>query len=90
VADLDGNSRYLDDPYAANTGLGGLLIVDMGPYEHKRCAADVNLDGFLTPTDFTAWINAFNNLLPECDQNGDGNCTPTDFTAWIANFNAGC
>ncbi|MBN4082719.1 choice-of-anchor B family protein [Phycisphaeraceae bacterium AH-315-B13] len=52
--------------------------------------ADVNGDGAVTPTDFTAWINAFNNNLPECDQNGDGSCTPTDFTAWIANFNLGC
>ncbi|PHQ82759.1 MAG: hypothetical protein COB69_00815 [Phycisphaera sp.] len=54
------------------------------------CLADVNGDGMVTPTDFTAWINAFNNNLPECDQNSDGNCTPTDFTAWIANFNIGC
>ncbi len=54
------------------------------------CLADVNGDGAVTPTDFTAWINAFNNNLPECDQNGDNACTPTDFTAWINNFNAGC
>ena len=54
------------------------------------CLADVNNDGMLTPTDFTAWINAFNNNLPECDQNNDGTCSPTDFTAWINNFNAGC
>ncbi|PHQ78920.1 MAG: hypothetical protein COB69_09015 [Phycisphaera sp.] len=56
----------------------------------EPCLPDVNGDGMVTPTDFTAWINAFNNNLPECDQNGDGLCTPTDFTAWIANFNAGC
>ena len=56
----------------------------------EPCLPDVNGDGEVTPTDFTAWINAFNNNLPECDQNGDGMCTPTDFTAWIANFNAGC
>jgi glucose/arabinose dehydrogenase len=56
----------------------------------EPCLPDVNGDGAVTPTDFTAWINAFNNNLPECDQNGDGACTPTDFTAWIANFNAGC
>ncbi|GAB5496791.1 MAG: PQQ-dependent sugar dehydrogenase [Phycisphaerales bacterium] len=56
----------------------------------EDCLADVNGDGEVTPTDFTAWINAFNNNLPECDQNGDGDCTPTDFTAWISNFNAGC
>jgi hypothetical protein len=55
-----------------------------------NCIADVNNDGVLTPTDFTAWINAFNNNLPECDQNTDGSCTPTDFTAWITNFNTGC
>ncbi len=54
------------------------------------CLPDVNSDGQLTPTDFTAWVNAFNNNLPVCDQNGDGSCTPTDFTAWVANFNAGC
>jgi hypothetical protein len=54
------------------------------------CTADTNGDGTLTPTDFTAWINAFNNNLPECDQNSDSNCTPTDFTAWIANYNTGC
>jgi hypothetical protein len=69
-----------------NDGSGQLVL---GPCVFE-CLADVNHDGLVTPTDFTAWINAFNNNLPECDQNGDGACTPTDFTAWIANFNAGC
>ncbi|RNC81838.1 MAG: hypothetical protein ED559_08660 [Phycisphaera sp.] len=55
-----------------------------------QCLADVNDDGTLSPTDFTAWLNVFNNQSPECDQNGDNTCTPTDFTAWITNFNAGC
>jgi len=64
------------------------LIVEV--QGNEPCLPDVNGDGMVTPTDFTAWINAFNNNLPECDQNGDGACTPTDFTAWIANFNAGC
>ena len=55
------------------------------------CLGDVNLDGALTPTDFTAWINAFNSGDVEVgDQNLDGLLTPTDFTAWIINFNAGC
>ena len=51
---------------------------------------DVNNDGVLTPADFNAWVIAFNNQAPECDQNGDGLCTPADFNAWILNFNAGC
>ena len=54
------------------------------------CPADVNGDGLVSPADFNAWINAFNNQLPECDQNGDGLCTPADFNAWINNFNNGC
>lgn len=54
------------------------------------CLADVNGDGMLSPTDFTAWVSAFNANASECDQNGDGACTPTDFSAWISNFNAGC
>jgi len=52
--------------------------------------ADVNSDGLLDATDFTAWIAAFNTQDPAADQNSDGTVTPTDFTAWITNFNAGC
>lgn len=75
------------DAPLANSGSAYLFDVTLpGP----SCAADVNGDGFVTPADFTAWINAFNNNLPTCDQNGDAACTPADFTAWIANFNLGC
>ena len=69
-----------------NDGSGALLPGSCP----SDCLADVNGDGLVTPADFTAWINAFNNNLPQCDQNSDGACTPSDFTAWIANFNAGC
>lgn len=50
--------------------------------------ADVNMDGAVTPADFTAWIAAFNGGDPKADQNCDGAITPADFTAWIANYNA--
>lgn len=56
----------------------------------ESCVADVNGDGVVTPTDVSAWINAYNNAAPGCDQNGDGACGPSDFTAWIANYNTGC
>ncbi|MEO1584000.1 MAG: carbohydrate-binding protein [Planctomycetota bacterium] len=56
----------------------------------ETCPADINNDGLATPADFTAWILAFNNRSPACDQNNDGLCSPQDFTAWILNFNTGC
>jgi hypothetical protein len=52
--------------------------------------ADANGDGLISPTDFSAWVSAFNAQAPACDQNADGTCTPADFSAWVSNFNAGC
>ncbi len=54
------------------------------------CRVDVNRDGTVSAADFTAWMDAYNNSLPGCDQNGDSACNPADFTAWIANYNTGC
>lgn len=68
-------------------GTSGILVATI---PQPACAADVNGDGTLSPSDFTAWIAAFNSQAPECDQNADGSCTPADFTAWIASYNAGC
>ncbi len=70
-------------------GIDAVEIIVPGVCE-SECLADVNGDGAVTPTDFTAWVSAFNAGAPECDQNNDGACTPTDFTAWVSNFNAGC
>jgi len=74
-------------PFAGTPTLGTFTITLISV---ETCLPDVNGDGSVTPTDFTAWIDAFNNNLPACDQNNDGSCTPTDFTAWINNFNQGC
>lgn len=54
------------------------------------CTADVNLNGVAEPSDFSAWIDAFNTGNRRADQNRDDTITPADFTAWINNFNAGC
>jgi len=63
------------------------LVVPAGGY----CLADTNRNGAVTPTDFTAWIAAFNSGNEAvADQNLDGMISPTDFTAWIANYNIGC
>lgn len=80
-----------DDPQGViEAGLDDIVVSAQTCDDVEPCLADTNGDGVLTPADFTAWIDAFNNNLPACDQNGDGSCTPTDFTAWITNFNAGC
>lgn len=77
--------------FGADFSLPRLVIDDLTlNYVGADCLADVNGDGSVTPTDFTAWVNAFNTNAPECDQNGDGSCTPTDFTAWVNNYNNGC
>ncbi len=71
-------------------GPGSVIVLTMQVEVVSECLADVNGDGMVTPTDFTAWVGAYNSNAPECDQNGDGVCTPTDFSAWIGNYNAGC
>ncbi|RNC82232.1 MAG: hypothetical protein ED559_10760 [Phycisphaera sp.] len=86
--DASGDQLRLDGllagigPATANTVVNYLI--------DEPCPADTNGDGVVSPADFSAWIDAFNNQLPACDQNGDGQCDPTDFTAWVANFNNGC
>ncbi len=56
----------------------------------RVCVADVNLNGRVEFSDFSAWINAYLAELPEADQNGNGRIEPTDFTAFMSNFNEGC
>jgi hypothetical protein len=77
---------------AASTGPDRAATIDdlSVSVADEPCRADTNGDGIVSPSDFNAWILAFNNQAPQCDQNGDGLCTPADFNAWILNFNAGC
>jgi hypothetical protein len=35
TGDLDGNSRFVDDPDTKDTGIGPPPLVDMGAYEHQ-------------------------------------------------------
>ncbi|RNC81683.1 MAG: hypothetical protein ED559_07820 [Phycisphaera sp.] len=65
----------------------GLAIRFRVETDQGQDCCDANGDGACSPADFTAWINAFNNNLPQCDINQDGSCTPADFTAWISAFN---
>lgn len=62
------------------------ITVDAAPPGRDCC--DINDDGACTPADFSAWLAAFNGMLPTCDVNQDGTCSPADFSAWLAAFNA--
>ncbi|RNC82172.1 MAG: hypothetical protein ED559_10435 [Phycisphaera sp.] len=68
--------------------LGLMIKLEVTGGAPTQDCCDVNQDNACTPTDFSAWINAFNNSLPTCDVNQDSACTPTDFSAWINAFNA--
>jgi hypothetical protein len=85
----DGLGDYILAANGADSNRGAVYVV-AGKNHRVPHIADVNQDGFVTPTDFTAWIQAFNNNDPSADQNLDGQITPTDFTAWISNFNSVC
>lgn len=54
-----------------------------------RLCADQNLDGIISPADFTAWLANFNSMNPLADVNQDSLISPADFTAWVAAFNQG-
>lgn len=86
AVDLDHNPRIVDDP-----GIPG-DSVDIGAFEFQSesCLPDMDLDGTLTPADFSAWVAAFNLNHVRADQNRDGSVSPADFSIWVANYNAGC
>ena len=91
--DVYGESREpFDDPGVINIGLGAGGYLDIGAVESRgaSCLADVNGDGDLTPTDFSAWVGAYQRGDAIADQNRDGVLTPTDFSAWVNNYTNGC
>ncbi|MHC4697027.1 MAG: right-handed parallel beta-helix repeat-containing protein [Planctomycetota bacterium] len=66
TADLDGYTRFLDDPDVDDTGVGPAPIVDMGPYEAQGCTDNTDCDDGNVCTDDT------------CDA---GACLPSDNSA---------
>lgn len=64
--DANNDFRLVDDPAMTDTGTGERSFLDIGAFEYQppECPADQNFDGMLSPTDFTAWINNYNNGCP--------------------------
>jgi hypothetical protein len=68
--DLDGMSRFLDDPDAADTGNGTAPIVDIGAYEFAGAPCDpcdANCDGEINSLDIEPFINLLVGGGSGCD-----------------------
>ena len=72
--DLDGDSRFVDDPDTVDSGWGTPPIVDMGAYEFGE---DCNGNGVLDDLDIGEGTSedCNNNIVPdECEVGGLGDC----------------
>ncbi|HZW06028.1 MAG TPA: right-handed parallel beta-helix repeat-containing protein [Phycisphaerales bacterium] len=105
AADLDRRSRKIDDPRRADTGAGGLPVVDIGCFERPyHCPADMGgaggtpgADGQLDNNDFVVFIDRFFTSTPSADLGGtggtpgaDGRFDNNDFVVFIDAFFAAC
>ena len=81
--DLDGNSRFVDDPDTEDTGIGEPPIVDMGAYEYQvgDCPADFDDDGDVDTADLLFLLGAWGT--PNGDVDGDGDTDTADLLALL-------
>ncbi len=89
TTDLDGNSRFVDDPDTIDSGNGDPPVVDMGAYELQvvsacpwDCGGDDN--GNVGITDFLALLAQWGSLA-SCDFDGGG-VGINDFLQLLANW----
>lgn len=70
ASDLAFRPRFFDDPGAADTGLGGVPVVDMGAYERvpvgapDPCPSDTNGDGRIDFVDLNNILSIFGASCP--------------------------
>jgi len=82
-----GEPRDID--FSMIAGNQFVTVGDTADCPASRLCADQNLDGLVTPADFSAWVANFNAQNPLADVNQDTLVTPADFSAWIGAFNQG-
>jgi len=88
--DLDGNPRFVDDPYVTDTGNGTPPIVDMGAYEFQAdCPGDLNGDRTVGHADLGILLAAWQDTA-EGDLNCDGLTDHADLGILLANWGAVC
>ena len=87
--DLDGNSRFSDDPETEDTGSGTPPLIDMGAYEYQApCPpADFNGDGLIDTIDLLQLLGAW-GTCKACDEdlNADGIVDTIDLLDLLGNW----
>jgi hypothetical protein len=92
LIDLAGRSRFIDDPAHPNLGTGSTTYLDLGCYEFdpRRCPADFNASGALTPQDIFDFLNAWFAGLSAADFNRSGSLTTQDIFDFLNAWFTGC
>jgi predicted outer membrane repeat protein len=85
--DLDGNPRFVDDPYIVDTGSGNPPIVDMGAYELCLWDCGGDHDGNVGIVDFLALLAQWDRVGTTCDFGlGDPGVGVNEFLDVLANW----
>ncbi len=85
TTDLDGNPRFVDDPFIEDTGVGDPPIVDMGAYELCPWDCGGDHDGSVGIVDFLGLLSQWDHHGTACDFDADG-VGISDFLSLLANW----
>lgn len=88
TTDLDGNSRFIDDPATKDTGVGKPPIVDMGAYEFQAkslCPWDLDMSGSVGTSDLLTLLAQW-GTAGSADFDGSGEVGTADLLVLLANW----
>lgn len=92
--DLDGLPRFADEPFVADSGDGAAPIVDIGAYESRPCAGDVNGDRAIDLSDLAVLLVHFGQATgaawTDGDLTGDGSVALEDLGLLLSRFGGSC
>ncbi len=87
ITDLDGNPRFVDDPYIVDRGNGDPPIVDMGAYELCLWDCGGDHDGNVGIVDFLGLLSQWDQVGTSCDFDlGDPGVGINEFLDVLANW----
>jgi hypothetical protein len=91
--DVDGNARFVDDPYTDDTGDGTPPIVDMGAHEFQlpECPGDADGDGMTGHSDLGLLLADWGCTGGDCpgDIDGDGVTGHSDLGILLGDWGCG-